>query len=522
MESLRELILERAKHKREYDSRMNERQMQLKERKIDSSKVLDADLVVTEISGAESEKHDTNTRSRNDTHAEDADIKPVNDKEPMVEEIEVLETINIELEQSVDKLLAENEKLYKENEHLKQTYKDLYDSIKKTRVQTKDLNDSLIAQVNSKTVKNADLKAQIQEKVFANVTLKNELRKLKGNSVDIKFAKPSILKCVFNANHDACLTKFLKEVNSRITIQSPKTRNNNKPVEPKFHTKKPGRQIVVGHRFSRNKSSDVHEKEKNPRSCLRWISTGRIFNTVGLSAGTLNLSAGISFNPKKERLRVWLLKKLMSKNQVPQGIHKQEQPPNSAQAAAPRAEVLADSTVSISISQDASSTSIPSSQAQEHSPIISQANAAHKNMNIYQRDVKMAFLNGELKEEAKPTEKHLQAVKRIFLYLKGTINMGLWYSKDIDMSLTTYEDADHMGCQDTRRSTSGSAQFLGDKLEQAKNEIVELYFVRTEYQLTDIFTKPLPRERFNFLIDKLGMKSMSPDTLKRLAEETDE
>nr|GEX76738.1 hypothetical protein [Tanacetum cinerariifolium] len=271
MESLRELILERAKHKREYDSRRNERHMQLKERKIDSSKVLDADLVVTEISRTESEKHDTNTRSRNDTHAEDAYIKPVNDKELMVEvhltaqnnvlaneqqhyvqsepiydiyllekvdnnitpdstnmshigreidqnakkslkdgqhgqilnktsnksmikkEIEVLETINIELEQSVDKLLAENEKLYKENEHLKQTYKDLYDSIKKTRVQTKDLNDSLIAQVNSKTVKNADLKAQIQEKVFANVTLKNELKKLKGNSVDIKFAKPSIL-----------------------------------------------------------------------------------------------------------------------------------------------------------------------------------------------------------------------------------------------------------------------------------------------------------------------------------------
>ncbi|GJT59579.1 hypothetical protein Tco_1003112 [Tanacetum coccineum] len=56
--------------------------------------------------------------------------------------------------------------------------------------------------------------------------------------------------------------------------------------------------------------------------------------------------------------------------------------------------------------------------------------------------------------------------------------------------------------------------------EQVENEIVELYFVRTEYQLADIFTKPLPRERFNFLIDKLGMKSMSLETLKRLAEET--
>ncbi|GJV03899.1 hypothetical protein Tco_1337468, partial [Tanacetum coccineum] len=60
---------------------------------------------------------------------------------------------------------AKNEKLNKENEHLKQTYKELYDSIKKTRIQTKDHNDSLIAQVNSKTVENADLKAQIQEKI---------------------------------------------------------------------------------------------------------------------------------------------------------------------------------------------------------------------------------------------------------------------------------------------------------------------------------------------------------------------
>ncbi|GKA64517.1 copia protein [Tanacetum coccineum] len=243
-------------------------------------------------------------------------------------------------------------------------------------------------------------------------------------------------------------------------------------------------------------------------------------------------------------------------------------------------------------------------------------------MTIYQMDVKTDFLNDELKEDfyvsqpegfvdldnpshvyklkkalydlkqepracrpdliyvvylcaryqAKPIEKHLQAVKRIFRYLNGTINMGLWYSKDTDMSLTAYADVDHAGCQDTRRSTSGSAQFLGDKLvswsskkqkstaisstkaeyialsgaialccnnvqhsrakhidiryhfikEQVENGIVELYFVRTEYQLADIFTKPLPRERFNFLIDKLGMKSMSPEMLKCLAEETDE
>ncbi|GKC23624.1 hypothetical protein Tco_1025774 [Tanacetum coccineum] len=53
-------------------------------------------------------------------------------------------------------------------------------------------------------------------------------------------------------------------------------------------------------------------------------------------------------------------------------------------------------------------------------------------------------------------------------------------------------------------------------------EKMELYFVRMEYQLAGIFTKLLPRERFNFLIEKLGMRSMSPETLKHLTEEKDE
>ncbi|GJT26276.1 hypothetical protein Tco_0906551 [Tanacetum coccineum] len=296
MESVKNSIDERAQHKREYDSRVNEKQMQSKEGKVDSEKILDVDLVVTESSGTKSEKHVSNSRSGNDTLTKDADINPVNDKQPIAEvqpfakhnilaneqqhsvqsesiydtyllekvdrnttpdstnmchregeidqnaekcqvscplldpsfdnmttefsnqslesenislkktvaqllkdfsrmethcvnmelkyqnqvfkngqhgqilnetsnkakikkEIEVLETINIELEHSVAKLLAENEKLHKENEHLKQTYKDLYDSIQKTRVQTKDHNESLIAQINSKTIENADLKA---------------------------------------------------------------------------------------------------------------------------------------------------------------------------------------------------------------------------------------------------------------------------------------------------------------------------------------------------------------------------
>ncbi|GJX07420.1 hypothetical protein Tco_0195352 [Tanacetum coccineum] len=106
--------------------------------------------------------------------------------------------------------------------------------------------------------------------------------------------------------------------------------------------------------------------------------------------------------------------------------------------------------------------------------------------------------------QARPTEKHLHAVKRIFRYQRGIVNRGLWYSKDSAIALTAFADADHAGCQDTRRSTSGSMQLLGDKL------------------LADIFTKALCRERIKFLIDKLEMRSFTPETLKVLADEAEE
>ncbi|GJY01126.1 retrovirus-related pol polyprotein from transposon TNT 1-94 [Tanacetum coccineum] len=153
---------------------------------------------------------------------------------------------------------------------------------------------------------------------------------------------------------------------------------------------------------------------------------------------------------------------------------------------------------------------------------------------------------------------------------------GLWYPKDSSIALTAYADSDHAGCQDTRRSTSGSMQLLGDRLvswsskrqksvaisctkdeyialfgfcaqvlwmrsqltdyglgfnkipifhfikEQVENGVVELYFVNTEYQLADIFTKSLGRERIEFLINKLGMQSFTSKTLKQLADEAEE
>nr|GEY44711.1 uncharacterized mitochondrial protein AtMg00810-like [Tanacetum cinerariifolium] len=66
--------------------------------------------------------------------------------------------------------------------------------------------------------------------------------------------------------------------------------------------------------------------------------------------------------------------------------------------------------------------------------------------------------------QAKPSEKHFKEVKRIFRYLWGTVNKGLWYTKDSGFELTGFLDADYAGCKDTFKSTSRGAQFLGEKL----------------------------------------------------------
>ena len=63
-----------------------------------------------------------------------------------------------------------------------------------------------------------------------------------------------------------------------------------------------------------------------------------------------------------------------------------------------------------------------------------------------------------------PREPHLIAVKRIFRYLKGTASLGLWYARESDFELCGYSDADFAGCKIDRKSTSGSCQFLGERL----------------------------------------------------------
>ncbi|GJY05445.1 hypothetical protein Tco_0371385 [Tanacetum coccineum] len=163
-------------------------------------------------------------------------------------DIDEIETINIELEHSVAKLLSENENLRKQREHLKSIFKDQSDSIGKTRVQSKEHYDSLIAQINAKSVENSDLNAQLQDKVFAITTLKNELRKLKGkNVVNTAVSKPNatVAPGLFNLEietlsprlkndkdaHEVCIEKTIEYTDTlRGFVESARTQYPSEPL----------------------------------------------------------------------------------------------------------------------------------------------------------------------------------------------------------------------------------------------------------------------------------------------------
>nr|GEY49924.1 hypothetical protein [Tanacetum cinerariifolium] len=211
--------------------------------------------------------------------------------------------------------------------------------------------------------------------------------------------------------------------------------------------------------------------------------------------------------------------------------------------------------------------------------------AAHKNMVIYQMDVKTAFLNRNLREEVYVSQpdgfvdqdnpnhvgifinqskyaleslkkydfescdlvdtpmvekskldedregkdvdpSHYRGMIGTLLYLTASrpdlqfaICMCARYPSrpiekhDSSVALTAFADTDHAGCHDTRRSTSG---------KQVENGVIELYFINTEYQLANLFTKALSRDRIECLTTKLGMRSFTPETLKQLMNEEDE
>nr|GEX10984.1 ribonuclease H-like domain-containing protein [Tanacetum cinerariifolium] len=117
--------------------------------------------------------------------------------------------------------------------------------------------------------------------------------------------------------------------------------------------------------------------------------------------------------------------------------------------------------------------------------------------------------------QVRPIEKHLKEVKRIFKYLKGTINMGLWYPKDSGFDLIAFLDADHVSCIDTQKSTCRGIQFLADKLvwmsKKQNYTAMSLAKEEIEYQLADMFTKALPKKGLSILSVELNWRDLPND-----------
>ncbi|GJU42220.1 hypothetical protein Tco_1195177 [Tanacetum coccineum] len=380
MGNVKKSVAERTRHQRYYDRRVNKRQMQTQESKIDTSKAVDDELVVTESSGTKSKVQDDNSRSGNDIDVDDANIRPIYDGEPLAkiqEKVFAIAALKNDLRKlkgnSVDTKFAKTSVLGKpvlqslRNQSVVRqpnAFKSERPQMSKPQFASQvDVNNNLSRPVTqhylpkrresvfakpdhmiassesknrSKNMPRFSLNDMVHNYYLDEVRKKTQERDRNSktsvtpsarfqSTADVSKPKPrsnnqtprSLLvsksscvtitvvpkvdhskssssfsdskhfvcstchKCVFNANHDACITKLLKEVNSCAKIQSHKTRNHNKPVDQKCHTQKPGRQIFTRHRFSPNKTSVVFDKT-SPRSDLRWKPTGRIFKSVGL------------------------------------------------------------------------------------------------------------------------------------------------------------------------------------------------------------------------------------------------
>nr|GEU88064.1 retrovirus-related Pol polyprotein from transposon TNT 1-94 [Tanacetum cinerariifolium] len=166
---------------------------------------------------------------------------------------------------------------------------------------------------------------------------------------------------------------------------------------------------------------------------------------------------------------------------------------------------------------------------------------AHKNIVVFQMDVKTAFLNGIFKgrgeklvswssKKQKCIEISTSEAKYIslsdccahILWMRSQLtDYGFDYNK-----IPLYSDSQSaiaLSCNTVQHSrTKHIAVRYNFIKEPVENEVVKLYFVKTDYQVADIFTKGLMRERFEFLVKGLGMQSITPAELKWLAESDEE
>ncbi|GKA48030.1 hypothetical protein Tco_0740988 [Tanacetum coccineum] len=209
MESLQESIKEIAKHKREYnrrmnDRRMNDRMMQSKEGNADSSKALDAGLVVTESNEIESERHVLSSRSEKDTHAEDADINSVNDKQLMAEV----------------QLIAEHNILANEQQHYKQS-KSIYETYLLEKVDRNTTPDTTYVSHRGREIDQNAIKCQVLcpllDPSFDTMTTEFSNQSLESENISLKKTVAQ-LKKDFSRMEAHCVNMELKYQNKAFNM----------------------------------------------------------------------------------------------------------------------------------------------------------------------------------------------------------------------------------------------------------------------------------------------------------------
>ncbi|GKB78784.1 hypothetical protein Tco_0945679 [Tanacetum coccineum] len=211
-------------------------------------------------------------------------VNETSTSENVKKDFDEIETINIKLEHMVTKLIAKNE-------HLKQTYKQLYDLIKPLRVRAKEQTESLVNQVKQKSVEISDLNAQLQEKVVVITALKNDLRKLKGKEIADNVSQMS------NAATTAPGMYKLDPI-----ILAPKVKNNREAHE--YYLKYTVEQAAILREliqellgYVRDTCPDIHKPSNIPK-----VPNRPLLSSTGVNPSTSASGSKPSGNTKNDRI----------------------------------------------------------------------------------------------------------------------------------------------------------------------------------------------------------------------------